>query len=143
MQATARRSWRSEPRYDGHCADGWYQGLDGRFHFRPPDADVDQARKRLALLLDGLPAAAAPSIRPVAAYGTLPSDSEVDVMRRELAKLPPNVAEELNGWQIEIVSGADARRHPDTGLSLVRVQCSGWCSWRRKLIAVAVSGPLV
>ncbi len=96
--------------------------------------DVEASRRRLAELLgeanDG------PIVRPVAVNGTLPSDNNVDLVRRELFKLPPRIlADDLTGWTVDVVPGDNARAHPKALADAKKVW--GSCYKLSHLIVVA------
>jgi hypothetical protein len=114
--AAPTRLWRTQPKYEGLCSDGWYQTPDGRLHFRPnPKAALDVAKAKLFCLLeelDDLPAR--PLIVPVAIGGRRPTAAQVAAIEAELRKVPPTVIAAFRqaGGQIQVVGGQDCRHHP-------------------------------
>ncbi len=90
--STTTRLWRTAPRWEGLCSDGWFQTPDGRFRSAEDP----------------------PLITTVAIDGKEPTQEQVDVVRRDLAKAPRSVIADLRrrGVRIEIIPGVEASLHP-------------------------------
>ncbi len=106
--------WRTEPRYQGLCSDGFFQTPDGRVHYRPP-ADVPAARARLdLLLLDEPTPLPRPPLSARAIDGRLPSPSKVHAIEAAMDQVPAAILARLlrAGARIELIPGRDVAAHP-------------------------------
>jgi len=128
--------WRSEPQYCGHVADGWYQAADGRLQYRPAP-DLEDLRRRLDKLIGDEPPTL---VRAVAIGSVLPMQEQIEQVIGELNKAP---RDELREWRalggtVDVIAGADARRHPKSPINIIAgPHCGGWYSHFQKRIVVA------
>jgi len=102
-------------------SDGWHLA-DGKLCYMPP-----------------------PLVRAVAIGSLLPRREQIDHVIAELAKAPQD---ELREWQrlggvVDVIAGADARRHPKSPVNIIAgAHCGGWYSLGQQRIVVAADSPI-
>jgi hypothetical protein len=113
MSTATARLWRTQPKYEGLCSDGWYQTPDGRIHFRP-NPDVDLAKAKLFVLLEADDLPLRPLITTVPIDGRLPTAEQVAGVAAAVLTAPPRVVAAFRqaGGQIQVVAGQCASIHP-------------------------------